>query len=273
MFAVWRRTLSTAKPDQRGAGQTSKLTRQYYAAAFDARAARVDRMMIWLLAAEWLGLIATAAIISPRVWNGTASALHPHLWAAMLAGPSFILPVIGIALLYPAHRLTRHAIAAAQILVSVLLIDSTGGRIETHFHVFGSLAFLALYRDPGVLLTATVLTAGDHFFRGTWWPQSVYGVLTVSPWRWVEHAWWVVFEDVFLLLSMKTSIREARLIAANKATLYEGANHDVLTGLANRRLLQEKFDAIGPRERGSKSAVLFIDLDGLSRPTIRSGTG
>jgi GGDEF domain-containing protein len=55
--------------------------------------------------------------------------------------------------------------------------------------------------------------------------------------------------------------------------LYEGANHDVLTGLANRRLLQEKFDAIGPRERGSKSAVLFIDLDGLSRPTIRSGTG
>ena len=31
--------------------------------------------------------------------------------------------------------------------VSALLIHLSGGRIETHFHIFGSLAFLAFYRD------------------------------------------------------------------------------------------------------------------------------
>jgi EAL domain-containing protein (putative c-di-GMP-specific phosphodiesterase class I) len=29
-----------------------------------------------------------------------------------------------------------------------------------------------------------------------YWPQSVYGVLTTSEWRWLAHAAWVVFLDV-----------------------------------------------------------------------------
>ena len=43
--------------------------------------------------------------------------------------------------------------------MSGLLIHLTGGRLESHFHVFGSLAFLAFYRDIRVLGTATVVTA------------------------------------------------------------------------------------------------------------------
>ncbi|HZL55470.1 MAG TPA: diguanylate cyclase, partial [Bryobacteraceae bacterium] len=235
-------------------------TERYYAAACAERAARIDRMMAWLLIAEWIGMMIAAALIAPRTWNGVHSRINVHVWASVLAGPCFIFPAIGIAWLLPAHAITRHVIAVAQILVSVLLIDVTGGRIETHFHVFGSLAFLALYRDWRVLVTASVITAADHLLRGFWWPQSVYGVLTVSPWRWVEHAWWVAFEDSFLLISMRTSTREARQIAANEAVLYEGANYDVLTGLANRRLLQEKFDSLSKRP-DSKLAILFIDLD------------
>jgi len=37
--------------------------------------------------------------------------------------------------------------------MSALLIHLSGGRIETHFHVFGSLAFLAFYLDWPVLIT------------------------------------------------------------------------------------------------------------------------
>jgi diguanylate cyclase (GGDEF)-like protein len=233
----------------------------YFRQSIDELARQVDHMFVWLLAAEWIGAIATAAIVTPRVWNGTQNALHPHLWAALLAGPVFILPAIGIALLRPGSHLSRHVIAVAQILVSVLLIDATGGRIETHFHVFGSLAFLAFYRDWRVLITASALTAVDHFVRGVWWPQSVYGVTTASPWRWAEHAWWVVFEDFFLILSTRRSIREMWAVAASKAQLYAGAYHDVLTGLANRRLLQERFESRAHSERESSSAVIFIDLD------------
>jgi hypothetical protein len=57
-----------------------------------------------------------------------------------------------------------------------LLIHLTGGRIETHFHIFGSLAFLSFYRDWRVLVPATIVVVADHFFRGVFWPESVYGV-------------------------------------------------------------------------------------------------
>ncbi len=84
------------------------------------------------------------------------------------------------------------------MISSGLLIHLTGGRIETHFHVFGSLAFLAFYRDWRVLLTASVVTAADHLIRGFAWPESVYGTIVGSEWRWLEHAGWVIFTDVFL---------------------------------------------------------------------------
>jgi diguanylate cyclase (GGDEF)-like protein len=229
--------------------------------AIDELARQVDRMFVWLLAAEWLGMMAAALVVTPRVWSGAQNALHPHLWAALLAGPVFIIPAIMVALLWPGSHLSRHVIAVAQILVSVLLIDVTGGRIETHFHIFGSLAFLAFYRDWRVLVTASALTAVDHFVRGVWWPQSVYGITTASSWRWVEHAWWVVFEDFFLIIATRRSIREMWAVAVSKAQLYTGAYHDILTGLANRRLLQERFESQPQAERDSSRAIIFIDLD------------
>jgi len=234
---------------------------QYFRESFGELACRVDRMFVWLLAAEWLGMIAAAAICAPRVWSGVRSGIHPHLWAAVLAGPAFILPVICLASFYRGSPLSRHAVAIAQMLVSILLIDVTGGRIESHFHIFGSLAFLAFYRDWRVLVTASTLTAADHFVTGVWWPQSVYGTATVSPWLWVEHAWWVVFEDFFLILSTRQSISEMWTVARSKAQLYAGAYYDVLTGLANRRMLKESFESRPRAEGDFIRAVLFIDLD------------
>ena len=119
--------------------------------------------------------------------------------------------------------MTRYTIATAQMLMSALLIHLTGGRIETHFHVFGSLAFLAFYRDWRVLLPATVVVAADHALRGLFWPESVYGLLTVSSWRWLEHAAWVLFEDVFLVMSCLRGTHELRQIADRTATLERGA--------------------------------------------------
>src|SRR5262249_21252114 len=156
----------------------------------------------------WVGGIAAALCISPRTWAGTASTVHAHVWAAVLLGGAITsLPLIFVHLL-PGRLLTRYVVAVAQMCWSALLIHLTGGRIETHFHVFGSLAFLAFYRDRGVLVIATVVVAADHALRGLVWPESVYGV-TSSTWlRTVEHAGWVVFEDVILLLSIHRGLQE-----------------------------------------------------------------
>ncbi|MGH7941330.1 MAG: ATP-binding protein, partial [Limisphaerales bacterium] len=105
--------------------------------------------------------------------------------------------------------------------MSALLIHLTGGRIETHFHVFGSLAILAFYRDWTVLISATAVVYVDHLLRGYFWPQSVYGVLHASVWRSFEHAGWILFEVVFLIISIRKSHSEMLLVAQRQADLEE----------------------------------------------------
>ena len=114
-----------------------------------------------------------------------------------------------------------------------MLIHLTGGRIETHFHIFGSLAFLAFYRDWRILVTATVVVAADHFLRGTFWPQSVFGTITPDSFRWMEHAGWVLFEDVFLFIMCHQSIQEMRHIARRQAEL-ELTNERIELAVAER---------------------------------------
>jgi two-component system sensor histidine kinase/response regulator len=180
---------------------------------------RTDRMFAYLMALQWAAGIVFALWVSPLAWSGSDSSTHIHVWAAAgLGGAISVLP-IALAILHPGALITRYTIATAQMLMSALLIHLTGGRIETHFHVFGSLAFLAFYRDWRVLVPATVVVAADHALRGIFWPQSVYGLLSVSSWRWLEHAAWVLFEDVFLVMSCLRGTREVRQIAARTATL------------------------------------------------------
>ena len=180
---------------------------------------RTDRLFAGLMVFQWLAGIAAALWISPKTWAGQHSQTHLHVWAAVFLGGVISSFPILLALKRPGAASTRYVIATAQMLMSALLIHLTGGRIETHFHVFGSLAFLAFYRDWRVFVPATIVVAADHFVRGVYWPQSVFGVLTASPWRWVEHAGWVIFEDIFLIKSCLQSVKEMRDIAAQKAQL------------------------------------------------------
>lgn len=180
---------------------------------------RTDRMFALLMTLQWVAAVAAARWISPYTWIGSTSEMHYHLWlVVMLGGAITGLPVY-LALRAPGQSVTRHVIAIAQVLFSGLLIHITGGRTETHFHVFGSLAFIAIYRDWKVLIPATVFVAADHFFRGFYWPQSIYGVLASSPWRSVEHICWVLFENIFLLTSIHYSVLEMKRIAARTAEL------------------------------------------------------
>src|SRR5262245_12627748 len=160
---------------------------------------RTDRLFAWLLGLEWLAGILAALWISPLTWAGTAYETHAHVWAALLLGGIIIALPVSLAAFRPGNILTRHTIAVAQMLMGALFIHLAGGRIETHFHVFGSLAFWAFYRDWWVLISATLVVAVDHFLRGLLWPQSVYGIIAGGEWRWLEHAGWVLFEDLFLI--------------------------------------------------------------------------
>ncbi|HYP01053.1 MAG TPA: diguanylate cyclase, partial [Pyrinomonadaceae bacterium] len=262
---------------------------------------RTDHMFAVLMVIQWLAAIAAAVWLSPKTWAGAQSQTHIHVWAAVFLGGVISVFPIALALTRPGEASTRYVIAVAQALMSSLLIHLTGGRLETHFHVFGSLAFLSFYRDWRVLIPATIVVAADHFLRGMFWPESVYGVLTVSSWRWLEHAGWVLFEDTFLLIAIKRSMSEMCDIAertAESEKLNEGlehrvsertlelaatnrelerevaerkqveeqllhnAFHDGLTGLANRALFMDHLKlALGRAERHKDYQFAVLFLD------------
>lgn len=175
---------------------------------------RTDAWFARLMPAQWILAIVLAILVAPLRWEGTGSSVSPHLYAALLLGGLLTaLPVV-LALVRPGQRLTRHVVAFAQMGMGALLIHLTGGRIETHFHVFGSLAFLSFYVDFGVLITATLIVVVDHLLRGFLWPQSVYGTVADSELRFLEHAAWVVFEVAFLLIAVRSARRDKHQAAS-----------------------------------------------------------
>jgi signal transduction histidine kinase len=129
-----------------------------------------------------------------------------------------------MALLRPGSPSTRYAMAAAQMLIGGLLIQLSGGRAGMHFHVFASLALLALYRDWRVIAAAACVATADHALRGALWPQSLYGIGGgAAAWRWVEHAGWTVFVGVALAASIRRDLGGMREAAARSAALEETA--------------------------------------------------
>ncbi|QOY88416.1 response regulator [Paludibaculum fermentans] len=182
---------------------------------------RTDRMLAVLLVFEWHFGILLAMLVSPIAWDGRVKSTHLHIWVALFLGALVASLPVFLAIRKPGAVLTRHVIGAAQMLMGSLLIHFTGGRIETHFHIFGSLAFLAFYRDWRVLVTASAVVVADHFARGLWLPYSVYGVVSASLWRSLEHTAWVVFEDVVLIMACLHSERDTAEIATRQAELEE----------------------------------------------------
>ncbi len=179
----------------------------------------IDRLFAVVMAVQWAGAIVAASVFSPLAWAGTQPSVHPHMFAAAFIGGLLAIPTICLALLRPGHRTTRSLIAIAQVLFSSLLIHLLGGRIETHFHVFGSMAFLALYREWRLLIAPTAVVAADHLLRGVFWPQSVFGVATAQVWRTLEHAGWVLFEVTVLSYGCAHGMRLMRESCIARAEL------------------------------------------------------
>jgi PAS domain S-box-containing protein len=222
---------------------------------------RTDRMFAKLMVFQWLAGIIAAVWISPKTWIGATSEVHLHVWAAIFLGGAIASFPIFMVLKYPGTAITRHTIAVAQMLFSSLLIHLSGGRVETHFHVFGSLAFLAFYRDWRVLISATVVVALDHFLRGTFWPQSVFGIMTASPWRWMEHAAWVLFEDFFLLISIRQSLADMFGLAERQASLEAvNAGIEATVEQRTRELTQENAERKKAENALRESTSLYLSL-------------
>ncbi len=231
---------------------------------------QIDRIFGLLLLSEWVAAIALAIWISPYAWAGSQSSLHIHLYAALVLGGLIVCYPFMLSRLQAGRERTRHIIGIAQMLLGALLIHLTGGRIETHFHVFGSLAFLSFYRDWKVLISASMVVVLDHVLRGIFFPQSIFGIAVASYWRWLEHAGWVVFEDVFLIFACLRSVKELHAIA-NRQEELESINARIESTIEQRTAeLKQRTEQLEEHRRRTEliietagDAFVGADRDGL----------
>lgn len=180
---------------------------------------RADGLCIWLMGGQWLFALALAVVTSAHPWDWRLRPSPEPLWVALLlGGPLCIIPVT-LALVRPGAVVTRQVMAVTQVLWSVLLVHLSGARLETHFHVFGSLALLSFYRDPRVLLTAGVTAVVAHVLRGIGWPEPGATFSGAPGWSVLELAFWVGLVDGVLVLACRGVAREMRRVAERQVLL------------------------------------------------------
>lgn len=239
----------------------SEGARKLFEQRMDERCKSTDLLFTTLIVLEWVAMIVVSVIVSPLAWEGRNSYIHPHLLVALVLGGLVTLPVIYFYFTAPGKPVTRHVIAFSQMLISAILIHLTGGRIETHFHVFGSLAFLAFYRDWRVFITAVIVVTLDHMIRGIYLPESVYGVLTASPWRTLEHVGWVVFECFFLIKVCVRNEHEMMFLASQQDALEVTNSHIQELAEERARELEKSRSLLEAIVNNSFDAIIAINED------------
>jgi signal transduction histidine kinase len=217
---------------------------------------RADRIFAVLMMVQWVAAIGIALTLSPYAWQGQTQTVNVHVYAAVFLGGLISMPSIVLARTRPGWVVNGYVAAVSQTLWSALFIHLTGGRIETHFHVFGALAFLAIYREWRLLVVASVVVAGDHFLRGIFWPESVYGISSPAWWRFLEHAFWVAFEDTVLIFACLQSVAEMRMMAARQAEVEVLSERDRATSAKLRMALEELQASQDARTRAEKLAAV-----------------
>ena len=188
------------------------------AAQFATISRRTDCLFAWLLVLQFLAGIVAAVEFSPSPLEGFSwpRANSPTAWAVIIGGVTSGIPLLLI-WRAPGTRLSRHVVAVAQMIWPFLLIHFTGGRMQTHFHVFASLAILACYRDWRVLLTAILVVVGADA-----WRVALFGSLEAEAlFRDMERLAFVVFEVGFLGLAIRLSTHEMWSSALGRARLEE----------------------------------------------------
>lgn len=169
---------------------------------------RVDRTFAILMVVQWLTEVACAQLLAPDT-----------LWLALAGGGL----VSGVPILLSQYRaggaVTRYTVALAQILTSDLLVHVSGGRMEAQLHLFGSLAFLALYCDSSILITATALLGLVHIVNTAYWPNLVYAGATVGTWSGSAFSIWVLLEVLGLVLVNQSTLRGIRAMCRQSAVL------------------------------------------------------
>ena len=180
-----------------------------------------DRLLGALMVGQWVFGIFLAVTLSPYAWEGKVKTVHMHVWTALLLG--------GV------HR------AACR---SRSRCCARGGVVTRHVIAGGADAVVGAahppdrraHRDPlprvrlarrsspstatgGCWSTGHGRRGRRSPVRGMFWPESVYGIANPEWWRFLEHAFWVVFAVSFLVIACRRGLARDAALAEKGAEL------------------------------------------------------
>jgi methyl-accepting chemotaxis protein len=162
------------------------------------------------------------------------AALHGTWLAAILVGGGVSAGAHLLARRAPGAFATRVFIACGLMAYSALFISESHGLIEMHFHIFGALAFLLVYRDWRPIAIAAAFVAVHHLGfmvlqdagAGVWvMPDAhlTFGMVLL-------HAVFVVFETVVLVILARSL--ESEMLATAQLRVDDAVERAQLSLLA-----------------------------------------
>jgi methyl-accepting chemotaxis protein len=178
--------------------------------------------------------------------------LHGTWIAAVLVGGGVSAGAYLLARHNPGAYSTRVFISLGLIAYSALFVHQAHGLIEMHFHFFGALAFMLVYRDWRVIVISSVAIAVHHLgfmaLQQAGVPVYVMPLEHLGLGMVLLHAVFVVFEGVVLVILARSMSDETLATAALRAG--DAAERAQLAALAEalerRDLSVTNGDAVGP---------------------------
>lgn len=221
---------------------------------YEHEEARINNVLAWVSGAAILALIG----IGTKAWY-SEHVLHGTILLFFAVAMSFNL------LDYHLNRNTmRHKVVLlATVGLLFIYLTATGGESGTGplwLYVFPPLVFFVTGLYPGLLLTGLCLALACLVF---FFPQLPFVTATYSADFKLRFILTLAFESSFCFV-LDYSRRRARRQLLDMAGLYErAARTDELTGLSNRRDMQQQLDKALSRYKRSRlpSSIILVDLD------------
>ncbi len=222
---------------------------------------RADRLLTTLLLVGSLAQIIVAVSLSLFPWPGASHDIPVHQGYAVGLGGLAVAFSWSWARKRPGAVATRHILAGAAMFSSGLLIYLTGGRLESHFQVFASLAILSIYRDWRVLLTASAVIALEQLTQSMFWQQSAVAGLDAG-WSWLQQIGWIGFLDGFLMVACRQQQRQMWAAAVKQASLEEINDNFAHRVLTRTKQLRESEERLRTLTKCSTVGIFQTDKQG-----------
>jgi PAS domain S-box-containing protein len=191
---------------------------------FERSRCDTDRAFGLLLSLQFVGTLVFALLTQSHQGLTEQVSIPLFPWRALGGGVVIVIVSVVLAWTKPGMASTSQLLAAAQMLLSSILLHAFGDRIETHFHAFVSLAVLIVYLDWRVIATAVSVFAIDQLVHVYLWQQPMQVMLTTealksSAWPSVARVGWICLEALLLVIACRQILKRRGNAAMREASL------------------------------------------------------